>query len=174
MSLSDNSSIWATSELASVNCLSLWERNTPSWPSRPSCNFGLYHRLRECCVLEALDVLSFSEGHWCICLNRKLNWLGPSCKLFLACGDRWLRSQLRLLWGCPVPGTWTEFIHKIWDVPSSGSFWDSHLTLQWPWLPQAPSPGFSGQKDGRVSIGILDACTIIWQPFQNDLLLLTL
>lgn len=91
----------------------------------------------------------------------------------LACDDKRLKYQFRLLSDCPATETWAVFRHKIWDSAFSGSFQDLHLTLQRPWVPESLFPGSSGQKDGRVSVGNSDAPPCCDCPFQNDLLLLT-
>lgn len=124
-SVSDQSSIWVTSELASVNIFPLRGKFLFLGPQ-------VYHVIL-ICITHFVTVL----------LQRHL-----------------------------TPGTWAEFIHKICNVPFCGSFWDSRLTLQQSWLPQAPSPGSSSQKDwgsGCLNYDCLSKTTCflltLWSPW---------
>lgn len=62
----------------------------------------------------------------------------------------------------PTPGMWAEFMRSIWGVPFSGSFWIptySPATLI--------APGDLLVPPAR-KIGILDAWTVLWLPFQKQ------
>lgn len=86
--------------------------------------------------------------------------LGSSCRLGLVWMEWWLRSPPGLPSVCPTPATRAESVRRIQDAYFSASLGDSHFHLWQPQLPQAP-PGSSSQKDGRVSMGILDAYTVL-------------